>query len=181
MYTRRDRFLELLRLATAWDRVLMSGEQGQPYIDSLRVVAGPEGAYLAGWLLYRLIRGKASGVDAVGGLELGAAPLATAVSLASFYDGGALCSFHVRKEAKAHERIAGLRRLPKGARVAIIDDVIRTGAAVMKAANCARIAGLEVVLVAGIVDLGGRPRSTIAGGVPLHTLFSASDFASSNS
>jgi orotate phosphoribosyltransferase len=105
-------------------------------------------------------------VDAVGGLTLGADPIAYAISCASVAGGTPLRAFTVRKEAKAHgagKRIEGPFRT--GDRVAIIEDVITTGGSALNAAEAVRAAGGSVRGVLTLVDReeGGRQALESAG------------------
>jgi orotate phosphoribosyltransferase len=139
-------------LAVVHGRVtLSSGRQADYYIDlrriTLHAVAGP----LAGRALRELTADWS--YDAVGGLTLGADPVACAVMHAS---SGAVDAFLVRKSEKQH----GMQQLIEGPsvagrRVLIVDDVSTTGASPLAAAAAARAAGAEVAGVALIVDRGG--------------------------
>jgi orotate phosphoribosyltransferase len=92
-------------------------------------------------------------VDAIGGLTLGADPIAAAVSYTAFLNKKPVNAFVVRKEQKDH----GLKKLVEGdvqagSRVAIVDDVITTGGSTIKAITAARAEGLEVAQVIVLVD-----------------------------
>jgi orotate phosphoribosyltransferase len=115
---------------------------------------------------------------AVGGLTLGADPLATATSVISFQRGRPRAAFLVRKEPKRHGTNQWLEstRLPAGADVVIVEDVITTGAAILKAIECARLVGLHVVHALGIVDRLEGGRQAVTRETPLTTLFTRRDF-----
>jgi orotate phosphoribosyltransferase len=146
----RARLLELLR-ARSFERravTLSSGKTSDFYIDSKQTVLSAEGHFLVGHLFCALIEDRVPKVEAVGGLTLGADPLASATSLVSFLLGRPLAAFYVRKEPKGHgtgQYIEGARHLRAGAPVAIVEDVITTGASTLKAIERARLHPFEVV------------------------------------
>ena len=116
----------------------------------------------------------------VGGMTLGADPLATATSLASRHRSMPLAAFIVRKEAKGHGTgawIEGRRNLPAGSPVVLLEDVITTGGATLKALERVRLEGLVPLGVAALVDrqAGGRERLE-ALGLCVRPLFVATDF-----
>src|SRR5579859_7833236 len=100
----RARLLELLtELSFERKKVtLSSGRESDFYIDCKRVALTAEGHFLIGRLLLDAVRQKAPEAKGVGGLTLGADPLASAVSLTSWFDGRPLAAFIVRKEPKGH-------------------------------------------------------------------------------
>jgi orotate phosphoribosyltransferase len=119
----------------------------------------PEGLSLIGPLGLEAIEARGWKVDAVGGLTLGADPIACAVSYASASSGAPVRAFTVRKEPKTH----GTGKLIEGAfqsgdRVAVIEDTITTGSSARKAVEAVRAAGGTVVGVLALVDReeGGR-------------------------
>src|SRR5213076_2977495 len=101
---KRARLLELLRSRAFQERevVLSSGRTSNFYIDCKQVSLDPEGAALIGELFHAVIDEVAPEAVAVGGLTLGADPLATATSIASFQAGSPRSAFIVRKEPKGH-------------------------------------------------------------------------------
>jgi orotate phosphoribosyltransferase len=139
---------------------LASGRVSSLYIDARLTTMSPEGLALIGPLGLEALRSAGWGVDAVGGLTLGADPIAYAISYASMLDGGPLVrAFTVRKEAKTH----GTGRLIEGPfrtgdLVAVVEDVITTGASALRAAEVVRAAGGHVAGVLALVDReeGGR-------------------------
>jgi orotate phosphoribosyltransferase len=177
----RDRLLLLLRERAYEKRdvVLASGRRSNFYIDCRRVVMTAEGHFLVGWLLGRLIQEHCPEVVAVGGMSLGADPLASAVSLVSYLGGTPLDAFYVRKEAKKHgtgQFIEGASALPKGARVVVVEDVVTTGGSSLLAVTRARDAGLEPVRIIALVDRCEGGREAIEAELPLTTLFTRADF-----
>lgn len=178
----RVRLLDLLtRLAYAKKRVtLASGRESDFYIDCKKVVLTAEGHWLTGRLLYQLIRQKTPQAIGVGGLTMGADPLASAVSLVSYLHEARLNAFLVRKEPKGHgsgQWVEGLGSLAPGAPVAVVEDVVTTGGSAMKAIERARAEGLVPVGAFAVVDRQEGGREAIeALGVPAFSLFTRGDF-----
>ena len=146
---------------------LASGRTSTLYIDARLTTMSPEGLALIGPLGLGMLRHTGWRVDAVGGLTLGADPIAYAISYASVLVGGhPVRAFTVRKEAKAH----GTGRLIEGPfragdRVAVIEDVITTGGSALRAVDAVRAAGGHVAGVLALVDReeGGREALESAG------------------
>jgi orotate phosphoribosyltransferase len=178
--TRRTRLLELLRERAFAERevVLSSGLKSNFYIDCKQVSLDAEGACLIGELFHAVIDEIAPQAVAVGGLTLGADPLATATSVASFHAGAPRHAFIVRKEPKGHGTNQWIEstRLPAGAAVVILEDVVTTGAATLKAIERARLTGLSVCHALALVDRLEGGREAIAKETPLTTLFTRRDF-----
>ncbi|HEX8112141.1 MAG TPA: orotate phosphoribosyltransferase [Kofleriaceae bacterium] len=177
---KRERLLELLRSRAFQERevVLSSGRTSNFYIDCKQVSLDAEGATLIGELFHAVIEEVAPQALAVGGLTLGADPLATATSVVSFLAGRPRAAFLVRKEPKGHGTHQWLEstRLPAGAEVVVVEDVVTTGAATLKAIERARLAGLRVVHALGLVDRLEGGREAVIREVPLTTLFTRRDF-----
>jgi orotate phosphoribosyltransferase len=147
---------------------LSSGQLADYYIDLRRITLDGEAAPLVG--LVMLETTKQLAYDAVGGLTLGADPVATAMLHAAARDGESLDAFVVRKEGKAH----GLQRRIEGPdvagrRVLAVEDTSTTGGSVLAAVGALVDAGAEVVGVAVIVDRGARAAVEAAG----HRYFAA--------
>lgn len=179
----RARLLEVLTQRSFERRrvVLSSGKESDFYIDCKRTALLAEGHYLIGRLLLEAIRRDAPSAVAAGGLTLGADPLASAVSLTSFLEGkDPLHAFIVRKEPKGHgtgQWIEGLSALSAGAPVAIVEDVVTTGASTLKAIERAKLEGLTVLGAFALVDrLEGGREAVEAAGHRLTTLFTRKDF-----
>ena len=131
--------------------VLASGKEADYYVDMRRVTLDGEASPLVGRVMRELTADL--DFDAVGGLTLGADPVATAMLHAAAADGGRLDVFVVRKEAKAHglqRRIEGTDVL--GRRVLVVEDTSTTGGSALTAVDAVREAGGEVVAVAVVVD-----------------------------
>ena len=178
--TKRERLLALLRTRAFQERdvVLSSGRKSNVYIDCKQVSLDAAGATLIGELFHAVIDEIAPHAVAVGGLTLGADPLATATSVVSFQRGRARAAFLVRKEPKGHGTGQWLEstKLPAGAPVVVLEDVITTGAATLQAVERARLAGLTVVAALGLVDRLEGGRDAVVKEVPLTTLFTRRDF-----
>jgi orotate phosphoribosyltransferase len=148
--------------------ILSSGRSSSYYIDGKQVVMTPEGLYGMAVYILTSLQQKNITADAVGGLTLGADPIAAAVcalsQTATRYH--PLNCFIVRKEAKKHgtaSRIEG--PFQKKMQVVIVDDVLTTGASVLSAAGAAEEEGAQVGTVFVLVDRqeGGREAVTQAG------------------
>jgi orotate phosphoribosyltransferase len=152
-FSPRDRLLELIKAkAIVRGKVtLSSGREADYYVDLRRITLDGEAAPLVGIVMNELTRDLE--FDAVGGLTLGADPVATAMMHASPVVGRHLDAFVVRKSGKAHglqQRIEGPSI--RGRRVLIVEDTTTTGASPMDAVAAAREEGAEVVAVATIAD-----------------------------
>ena len=160
--------------------VLSSGRESDFYIDCKKTALTAEGHVLVGRELFRLIRERAPEAVGVGGLTMGADPIASAVALTSFLEGHALHAFYVRKEPKGHgtgQWIEGLTAFAPGAKVAVVEDVVTTGASAIKAIERAKAEGLIPVGAFSLVDRDEGGREAIeATGVKVHALFTRRDF-----
>ena len=175
------RLLELLRTLAFAERevTLSSGLKSNFYIDCKTVSLDAEGAFLIGQLFRRLIDEIAPDVGAVGGLTLGADPLATATSIASFHAGRPLHAFIVRKEPKGHgtgQWLESASRLDTARPVVILEDVVTTGASTLKAIERSTASGLKVAAVIALVDRLEGGRDPVVAHAPLYPLFTRKDF-----
>jgi orotate phosphoribosyltransferase len=155
---------------------LASGAKSDVYIDVKKTVLSSEGMELVGRAVFEAI--KDIEVDGVGGLTLGADPIAYSAALVSTMNGKPLEAFVIRKETKKHGTMRWLEgNLKEGARVVIIDDVITTGGSTIKAIERAKEAGLDVVLVLALVDReeGGRENIAEVCKAPFKAVFTKSD------
>ena len=140
--------------------VLASGRQSDFYFDGKQTTLHPEGGYLTGKLFFEAIK-DVEGVEGVGGLTLGADPIATSTSVVSFLEGKPVPGFIIRKEPKGHGTgawLEGRKNLKPGAKVVIVEDVVTSGGSSMKAIKRAEEEGLTVLGVVTLVDReeGGR-------------------------
>ncbi len=173
----RQRLLELFRArAFSFGKfTLASGKESSYYVNSKKALFHSEAASLLGEAMYELTRDL--DIQAVGGLEVGAIPLATACVIRYHQAGRAMEGFFVRKQAKGHgsqERIEGV--LPAGARVAILDDVLTTGGSALQAVQAVEQAGGTVVAVACIVDRLEGAREVFTPKYLYRPLFTIRDF-----
>jgi orotate phosphoribosyltransferase len=137
------------------DFTLASGKKSSFYIDLKATTLHPDGAYLIGELAFQVIRSSGLAIEAVGGLTLGADPLATAISLAARSHGVIWPAFIVRKEAKGHgtgRYIEGVENLRPGASVLVLEDVVTTGGSSQKAIERLQEAGFKPVATLTVVD-----------------------------
>ncbi len=157
--------------------VLASGKESDHYFDMKPSMFDPEGAELLAELIYARIASYEA--DIVGGLEMGAVPLITPVSIVSRREGKPMPGFFVRKTVKDHgtkKLIDGLADV-KGKRVAIVEDVTTTGGSAMKAVEALTAAGAKITLVISILDREeGADKLYADAGIPFVSLFKASDF-----
>ena len=148
---------EILKKAVVHGKVILSsGKEADYYVDLRRVTRDSVAAPLVGEVMLDLT--KDLEFDAVGGLTLGADPVATAMMHVAAGKGRNLDSFVVRKAEKAH----GLQRRiegpdVKGRRVLAVEDTSTTGGSVMTAVEALKEAGAIVVGVAVIVERGAAP------------------------
>jgi orotate phosphoribosyltransferase len=141
------------------DFVLSSGQRVDRYVDLRRILLDGRVAPLAGRVMLDLTADLA--YDAVGGLTLGADPVAAAMMHAAAARGTPVDAFVVRKQEKEHgtqRRIEGPD--VAGRRVLAVEDTSTTGASVLTAVQTLREAGAEVVGVAVLVDRGAGPNIT---------------------
>lgn len=177
----RHRLLELLK-SLSYERrevTLASGLKSDFYIDCKQTVLGAEGHFLVGSLFQRWVTLAAPSVEAVGGLTMGADPLASAIATMSYLAGRPLTAFYVRKEPKGHgtgQWIEGAKGLRPGMPVAIIEDVITTGGSAAKAIARAREFGLQVAAVLALVDREEGGRDALEREAPVYALFRKRDF-----
>lgn len=140
--------------------VLASGRASDFYFDGKQTTLHPEGGYLTGKLFFEAVR-DVEGLEGVGGLTLGADPIATATSVVSYLEGKPIPGFIIRKEPKGHGTgawLEGRKNLKPGARVVIVEDVVTSGGSSIKAIKRAEEEGLVVLGVVTLVDReeGGR-------------------------
>lgn len=175
----RDDLIALLatRSAKRGSFTLASGRQSSLYIDARITTMSPDGLALIGPLGLAAIHDAGWVADSVGGLTLGADPIACAISYASAASATPLRAFTVRKEPKTH----GAGRLIEGPfrsgdRVVVIEDTITTGSSARKAIDAVRSEGGEVVGVLALVDRQEGGREALESiGIPVLALTTADD------
>ena len=154
---------EILKKAVVHGKVILSsGKEADYYVDLRRVTLDSIAAPLVGEVMLELT--KDLDYEAVGGLTLGADPVATAMMHVAASKGRKLDSFVVRKAEKAH----GLQRRiegpdVKGKKVLAVEDTSTTGGSVLTAVEALKEAGAIVVAVAVIVERGAAPKVKEAG------------------
>lgn len=180
--TDRERLADLLRQRSIQrgDFVLASGGRSTYYIDARVTTMSGAGQLLIGRVGLEAMDAAGWAPAMVGGLTLGADPVAYAIAHAAARDGRDLDAFTVRKDSKAHgtgRRIEGGFR--PGADVVIVEDVVTTGESALRASQVVEEAGCRVLGVLTVVDREDRGRERIEGaGYPLVALFPASSLIS---
>lgn len=175
----RDRLLDILatRSARRGQFTLASGRQSSLYIDARLTTMSPDGLALIGPLGLHALHVQGWQPDSVGGLTLGADPIAYAIGYASAATGGPIRAFTVRKEAKVH----GAGKLIEGPFhagdvVVIIEDVITTGGSALRAVEAVRAAKGRVAGVLALVDRQeGGQEALEAAGLDVHALTTAAE------
>lgn len=179
--SKRARLIQLLAERSFERRrvTLASGRESDFFIDCKQTMLTAEGHALIGELMFDLL-GELPPCEAVGGVELGGCPLASAVSLVSFQRGRPLNALYVRKAKKDHgttKLVEGDKSLKPGLKVALLEDVVTTGGSSLKAVESLKAAGAVVVGIVALVDrLEGGAETIRASGLPLVTLATRTDF-----
>ena len=155
---------------------LASGEISQYYFNMKNTTFDPEGSSLLSSLILEIL--KPFEVQSIGGLEMGAVPIATAVASHSFQKGASIAGFFVRKETKQHGTKSLIEPKQKaGTNVAIVEDVTTTGASALRAVDALEKAGCNVSLVISLVDrMEGAEEAFTKRDIHFVSLFKASDF-----
>lgn len=183
MGSERSRLIEILKRTSYRESEtasfhLASGMLSKYYVDCKYLLSYPEARKILASLIFDLIKDEPA-IDSVGGLELGAYPIATSVSDKIYTETERVVrAFVVRKDRKKHgidTLIAGDGR--SGDHVLVVDDVITSGSSAIQAIDAVRQAGMTVDHVVALVDRGesdGR-KNIEARGVKFDALFSLSD------
>ena len=157
----------------AGEVTLTSGRKSDYYFDCKQTALHPEGAWLIGNLLFDLLPADIVGV---GGMTLGADPLVTAVSIASFLRNRPLPAFIVRKASKGHgtnQFLEGLSNFQPGDTVALLEDVVTTGGTLLTVIDRVQDAGLKIGAVVTVLDRNEGGAAKLAErGFPLLSVFS---------
>ncbi|RIK98802.1 MAG: orotate phosphoribosyltransferase [Proteobacteria bacterium] len=159
---------------------LASGRKSDFYFNLKPTMLHPEGAALLAELTLHALEDDA--FDYIGGLEMGAVPIAGAIAQASWLKGRPVPALFVRKKPKEHGARLAIEGLAKdeslsGKRVVIVEDVTTTGGSALKAVEAVRQAGAEVVMVFTMVDREEGASETFAGvGIPFRSLYKATEF-----
>lgn len=156
------------------DFILKSGRRSSWFIDAKQTVCRPEAMLLVAEAVLALVPPDAT---AIGGLTMGADPVAFVTAAVATTRGRPLKAFSVRKEVKDHGgggRIAGA--LDPGDKVVVTEDAVTRGTSLLEAARVVREAGAEPVLLVALVDRGGTVTAMAAGeGLPFRAVVSAPD------
>ncbi|GBE35418.1 orotate phosphoribosyltransferase [bacterium BMS3Bbin06] len=179
----RDRLIELVRgRAFKYSEEpsfrLSSGNVSRYYFNLKQVNYTPEGLYITGRLVYEEIQERGLRPRAVGGLTLGADPIAMAVARHSFDTKNPIDAFVIRKEPKGHgmgRQVEG--NLRSGDPVVVLEDVVTTGGSTIKAIDAAEGFGLEILGVIALLDRceeGGR-ENIERRGYPFHSILTIND------
>lgn len=161
--------------------MLASGARSSFYVDCRMTTTHAEGQFLIGQLGWELLNSSGLHPDAVGGLTMGADPVAYSIAYTSWLAGEPVHAFSVRKQPKDHgtgKRIEGC--FEAGSRVVVIEDVITTGGSAMEACAAVKAEGGEVLGVMALLDreAGGRELIEEAG-YRVFSLFRLSELLSS--
>lgn len=156
------------------DFVLKSGKRSSWFIDSKQTVCRPEAMVRVARAILNLVPDEAT---AIGGLTMGADPVAFVTAAVGATQGKALKAFSVRKEVKDHGgrgRIAGA--LEPGDKVVVTEDTVTRGTSLLEAAHAIEAFGAEVVLLTALVDRGGTVEAMAAAeGLRFKAVFTAPD------
>ncbi len=159
---------------------LSSGNLSNFYFNLKKTTYSPLGQYLIGNLVFEKVKELGLKPAAIGGLTMGADPIATAAAYTSQLRNEPIEALVIRKEPKGHGTMSQIEgNVQAGDKVIIIDDVVTTGGSTIKAIEAARKAGLEVVAVIILLDRGefeGRQNIEKLG-CPVHSILTIKDFS----
>ncbi len=181
----RERLIEIIKarsFQSGKEITLASGRTSTYYFNMKPTMLDAEGAHLIATLILAAI--KDWNADLIGGLEMGAVPLASAVAAVSHGTGRPINAFFVRKQAKEHGTKSLIEGLPmgdslKGRRVVVVEDVTTTGGSAIKAAEAVRAEGAEVVGIVTVVDRQeGAADAFEKAGLKLTPILTLEDFKS---
>ena len=178
----RARLLEIIRKRSfgRGDITLASGRKSDFYFNLKPTMLDAEGAALLAELTLDALQGE--NIDYVGGLEMGAVPLAGAIAQLSFMRGKPIQAFFVRKKPKEHGARLSVEGLAPGEslvgkRIVIVEDVTTTGGSAIKAADAVREAGGDIVMVFTMVDRQeGATEGFAEAKLPFRALYTAAEF-----
>jgi orotate phosphoribosyltransferase len=155
--------------------ILSSGRKSHFYIDSKKVTLDAEGAYLVGHLILDAVRDL--DIDAIGGMTLGADPIATAAAVLSYSEDRPIPAFIIRKEPKSHGTSVYIEgNISREARVVVVDDVLTGGRSTERTIRILEEAGCKVVQVIALVDRKEGGRERLEGlGYTVESLFTVED------
>ncbi|MFO7577392.1 MAG: orotate phosphoribosyltransferase [Pelovirga sp.] len=158
---------------------LVSGRKSNFYFDGKQTTLHARGGLLVGQAFWHEVKMFGGRIDGVGGLTMGADPIATATSIAAGLEGTSVHAFIIRKEPKGHgtgQWLEGRKNLPPGSRVVIVEDVTTTGGSSLKAVERAEEEGLVVAGIVTLVDREEGAREMIeSAGQLLRAVFTKSE------
>ena len=179
----RGRLIEIIKtrsFQSGREVKLASGRTSTYYFNMKPTMLDAEGSHLIATLILEAISGL--NADLIGGLEMGAVPIASAVAAVSHAGTRPINAFFVRKQAKEHGTRSLIEGLPsgdslQGKRVVIVEDVTTTGASAIKAAEAVRAEGADVVGVVTVIDRQeGAAEAFAAAGLKLTAILTLADF-----
>lgn len=177
----RNELIAIVRELSYEERevTLASGRKSNFYFDGKQTALHAQGGLLVGKAFWEIVKQFDGPIHGVGGLTLGADPIATATSIAAALDGQSVHAFIIRKEPKGHgtgQWLEGRKNLPPGSRVVIVEDVTTTGDSSMKAVDRAQQEGLVVLGIITLVDREEGACANIEGaGQVLRSVFTRSE------
>lgn len=180
----RTRLAEIIRTRSfgRGEITLASGRKSDFYFNLKPTMLNAEGAALLAEMTFDALKDQR--IDYVGGLEMGAVPIAGAISQLSFLRNQPIHAFFVRKKPKEYGAKLSVEGLApgenlKGKRIVVVEDVTTTGGSAIKAAEAVRDAGGEIAFVLTMVDREeGASEAFRNAGIDFRALFSAREFLS---
>ena len=177
----RNELMSIIRELSYEERdvTLASGRKSNFYFDGKQTTLHKTGGLLVGKAFWDIVKTFEGPIDGVGGLTLGADPIATATSIAAALEGTPVHAFIIRKEPKGHgtgQWLEGRKNLPPGSRVVIVEDVTTTGGSSIKAVERAQEEGLVVLGIITLVDREeGAQENVTAEGQILKAVFTRTE------
>ena len=177
----RNELMDIIRELSYEERevTLASGRKSNFYFDGKQTTLHKTGGLLVGKAFWDIVKTFDGPIDGVGGLTLGADPIATATSIAAALEGTPVHAFIIRKEPKGHgtgQWLEGRKNLPAGSRVVIVEDVTTTGGSSIKAVERAQEEGLVVLGIITLVDREeGAQENITAEGQVLKAVFTRTE------
>lgn len=177
----RNELMGIIRELSYEERevTLASGRKSNFYFDGKQTTLHKRGGLLVGKAFWDVVKTFDGPIDGVGGLTLGADPIATATSIAAALEDDEVHAFIIRKEPKGHgtgQWLEGRKNLPPGSRVVIVEDVTTTGGSSIKAVERAKEEGLVVLGIITLVDREeGAQENVTAEGQVLKAVFTRTE------